>query len=128
MNSLFKYPSLKVVFPMQVTEATIIGMRLDSERLETPRLTSILGPSGEVNMWLQHQVSLLLLDCGSCIGGAFSNPGASGKNAPSKNSGWMTLPKESLKSYATEYVFSFLLILTATKHAFRKALVQNVLH
>ncbi|VDL58820.1 unnamed protein product [Hymenolepis diminuta] len=98
--------------------------RLDSERIDIPRLSTLLSSAdGDANVWLKQQVEILLRECGSPLAGAVSTNNVSGVGTtsggnsmvcagtgslgpPSKGSAgksyWSSLPKEALKTYSTE--------------------------
>nr|CDS17234.1 rho GTPase activating protein 7 [Echinococcus granulosus] len=103
-----------------VTESIVLKTRLDTERIEIPRLSSVLSATnGDANLWLQQQVETLLRDCGSsiapaplatasattgAIGTAGTGAGSIGtavKCAAGKQY-WSSLTKEALKAYSTD--------------------------
>ncbi|KAL5970577.1 Rho GTPase-activating protein 7 [Taenia solium] len=103
-----------------VTESIVLKTRLDSDRIETPRLSSVLSATnGDANAWLQQQVEVLLRDCGSSIAPAPSTTasattttigtagigagsvGTAAKCAAGKQN-WSSLSRETLKAYSTD--------------------------
>lgn len=108
-----------------MTESIVLKTRLDSDHIETPRLSSVLNATnGDANAWLQQQVEALLRDCGSSIAPASSatasattiatgtagigagSVGNAAKCAAGKQN-WSSLSREALKAYATECVTHF---------------------
>lgn len=107
-----------------MTESIVLKTRLDSERIDIPRLSTLLSSAdGDANVWLKQQVEILLRECGSPLAGAVSTNNISAVGAtsggnsvvcagtgslspPSKGSTgksyWSSLPKEALKAYSTE--------------------------
>ncbi|KAL5109815.1 Rho GTPase-activating protein 7 [Taenia crassiceps] len=100
-----------------VTESIVLKTRLDSDRIETPRLSSVLSATnGDANSWLQQQVEALLRDSGSSISPAGASAtttavgtagmgagsvGTAAKCAAGKQN-WSSLSREALKAYSTD--------------------------
>nr|CDS31745.2 rho GTPase activating protein 7 [Hymenolepis microstoma] len=107
-----------------VTESIVLKTRLDSEKVDIPRLPTLLSSADrDPNVWLKQQVEILLRECGSPLAKALSTNNVSGAgtnsggnlvacagpsslNPSSKGSSgksyWSSLPKETLKTYNTD--------------------------
>ncbi|VDO03041.1 unnamed protein product [Rodentolepis nana] len=107
-----------------VTESIVLKTRLDSEKVDIPRLPTLLcSADGDPIFWLKQQVEMLLRECGSSLarsastnnvsgvgtssgGNLVACTGPSSLSPSSKGSfgkpSWSSLPKEALKAYSTD--------------------------